>query len=113
MDIRPPNKAFDAFIRHTVKAVCKGTSHTYEDALQVGLLFGTTPAASAGSPMQPAAGNAVTVLVRVEDWKAEFPPSVGAYFESDEVARCTVQHVQRVGDRWHLTAVQGMRVKPS
>lgn len=113
MDIRPPKKAFDAFIRHTVKAVCKGSSHTYEDTLQVGLVFGATPAPAVGSPMQTAPGNAVTVIVRVDDWKAEFPPALGAYFESDEIARCTVQHVQRVGDRWHLTSVQAMKARPA
>ena len=117
MNLSPPKNAFTPFLRHLVKVVAKGPSGSsgdYRDTLKVGILYGQPLSQSAGSPMQPAVANAVTVIIAVSDWKAEYPPALGNTFESDEVPRLTVQSLPvRTGDRWHLACTQDMRAKKS
>jgi hypothetical protein len=112
MDITPPNSAMSPFHRHTVKAVCKGASHTYRDTLQVALLWGQTPGPG-GSPMQSATGDQVTVIVRKSDWRAEFNPAPGAVFVSTDHGTLDVRHVQSVGDAWHCVCIRNLRAKAS
>jgi hypothetical protein len=110
----PPAGAMTPFLRHRVRVVARdpsGAGQPYEDTLTVGLLFGAAASASAGSGLQPAVAHAVVVIVERDTWRAEFPPALGAIFESDDVERATVQHVQAVGSRWHLGCTQSMRAR--
>ena len=111
MNLRPPSKAFDPFIRHTVRVTCRGEANVYKDTLKVAVLAGATPSGSAGSQLQPSTADALTLVLRVADWRAEFPPALATLFESEEIGRCTVQSLQRVGGRWHLACTRDQKAR--
>jgi len=111
MHLRPPPRAFDPFIRHTATVVCRLGTRVYKDTLQVGALTGGTPTGSAGSNLQPATADAITIIIRVADWRSEFPPALGTKFESEQFHACTVQSVQRVADRWHLHCTRNQKAR--
>jgi hypothetical protein len=111
MILTPPTHAASPFHRHRLTAVCKGASHTYRDSILCAILWGAVPGAGAGQ-MQGATGDQATVIVRKSAWRAEFPPTPGAVFSSDEHGTLNVRHAQPVGNTWHCACVRNMRARP-